>query len=358
MLRKALESLPKTLEETYARILANIDEKHRQYAIRILQFLTYSERPLTIHEVVDLIVVEPNGSVPFDPKLRLPKPREIMKICSSLVTLVTRKSDGPVETTMELQLAHFSVQQYLSSGQLTESFPKAITGVGVIFQEDLKQCTARGFITRVCLAYLCQLDGQCSADEIRSEFPLAQYSAQYWMDHAKPAEADKDVQERILNFLLQQQQAYAVWGELYDPDSPASENPRAFGIMATPLYYASLAGLHFTVELLLEKGANVNARGGDYGNALQAASARGHNEVVQLLLEKGATVNAEGGKYGNALYAASAEGENGIVQQLLAKGAKVNAQGGHYGNALYAACDGGHNEIARLLLEKGANVNA
>jgi hypothetical protein len=52
MLRKALESLPKTLEETYARILANIDEKHRQYAIRILQFLTYSERLLTIHEVV------------------------------------------------------------------------------------------------------------------------------------------------------------------------------------------------------------------------------------------------------------------------------------------------------------------
>ncbi|KAH1416219.1 hypothetical protein KXW31_004599 [Aspergillus fumigatus] len=358
MLRKALESLPKTLEETYARILANINEKHRQYAIRILQFLTYSERPLTIHEAVDLIVVEPNGSPPFDPKLRMPIPREIMKICPSLVSLVTRQSGDPVETTMELQLAHFSVQQYLSSEQVRESFPKAMTGVGVIFHEGLKQYTARVFITRVCLAYLCQLDEQCSADEIRSKFPLAQYSAQYWMDHAKPAEADKDVQDRILNFLLQQRQAYTVWGILYDPDQPYTKNPRAFRIMATAIYYAALAGLRYTVEMLLEKGANVNAEGGYDGTALQAASAGGHHNVVQLLLAKGANVNAQGGYDGNALYAASAGGCNDIVQLLLEKGANVNAQGGFYGNALQTASARGHDDIVQLLLAKGANVNA
>ncbi|GFG10695.1 Pfs, NACHT and ankyrin domain protein [Aspergillus udagawae] len=108
------------------------------------------------------------------------------------------------------------------------------------------------------------------------------------MDHAKPAEADKDIQDRILNFLLLQQQAYAVWGVLFDPDWPRDENPRTYGRMATPIYYASLAGLLYTVEMLLAKGANVNAQGGHYGNALQAASAGGHHEIVQLLLEKGA----------------------------------------------------------------------
>jgi ankyrin repeat protein len=41
------------------------------------------------------------------------------------------------------------------------------------------------------------------------------------------------------------------------------------------------------VTLLLEKGADVNAQGGDYGNALHAASNRGHDSVVTLLLEKG-----------------------------------------------------------------------
>jgi hypothetical protein len=44
--------------------------------------------------------------------------------------------------------------------------------------------------------------------------------------------------------------------------------------------------------MLLDKGADVNAQGGDYGNALQAASAGGHEAVVKLLLDKGADVNA------------------------------------------------------------------
>ena len=57
-----------------------------------------------------------------------------------------------------------------------------------------------------------------------------------------------------------------------------------------------IGGHEAVVRLLLEKGANVNAEGGKYGNALQAASFGGHEAVVRLLLEKGANVNAEGGQ--------------------------------------------------------------
>ncbi len=39
----------------------------------------------------------------------------------------------------------------------------------------------------------------------------------------------------------------------------------------------------------------MNAEGGAYGNALQAASLGGHINIVELLLENGANVNAEGG---------------------------------------------------------------
>ena len=41
------------------------------------------------------------------------------------------------------------------------------------------------------------------------------------------------------------------------------------------------------VRLLMEKGAKINAQGGYFGNALQAASRDGHEAVVRLLLEKG-----------------------------------------------------------------------
>jgi len=47
------------------------------------------------------------------------------------------------------------------------------------------------------------------------------------------------------------------------------------------------------MNLLLEKGADVNAQGGHYGNALQAAASEGHGMIVNLLLEKGADVNAQ-----------------------------------------------------------------
>jgi hypothetical protein len=71
----------------------------------------------------------------------------------------------------------------------------------------------------------------------------------------------------------------------------------------------------------VDKGANVHAQGGGYGNALQAASAQGHKEVAMLLLDKGANVHAQGGGYGNALQAASAQGHKEVAALLLDKGA-------------------------------------
>jgi ankyrin repeat protein len=44
------------------------------------------------------------------------------------------------------------------------------------------------------------------------------------------------------------------------------------------------------VGLLLEKGADVNAHGGQYGNALNAAISWGHKAVVCLLVKKGAVM--------------------------------------------------------------------
>jgi ankyrin repeat protein len=88
------------------------------------------------------------------------------------------------------------------------------------------------------------------------------------------------------------------------------------------------------VKLLVDKGADVNAQGGEYGNALQAASYEGHEAVVRLLLDKGANVNAQGGGYSNGLQAASCRGHEAVVRLLVDKGADVNAQGGEYGNAL------------------------
>lgn len=42
------------------------------------------------------------------------------------------------------------------------------------------------------------------------------------------------------------------------------------------------------MQLLLERGADVNAQSGFFGNALQAARFEGHEDIVEMLLQYGA----------------------------------------------------------------------
>lgn len=124
------------------------------------------------------------------------------------------------------------------------------------------------------------------------------------------------------------------------------------------LLLGALGGSVSVAEDLLKKGADVNATGGFYGNALQAASSLGDEPVVRLLLDKRAGVNTVGGLYGRALRVASYAGKKSVVPLLLDKGADVNAPGGRYGSALSASLFSGKDSVVQLLLEEGADVNA
>lgn len=123
------------------------------------------------------------------------------------------------------------------------------------------------------------------------------------------------------------------------------------------LMLASYRGHEKSVRLLLDNGADVNAQGGGYGNALQEAVSGGHEKVIQLLLNSGADVNAQGGYYGNALQAAACCCSDQIVQLLLDHGANVNAQGGFYGNALQAAKSRDLVRTMEILIDRGADAN-
>tara|TARA_R110002003_G_scaffold37_3_gene2136 strand:- start:1533 stop:1907 length:375 start_codon:yes stop_codon:yes gene_type:complete len=69
------------------------------------------------------------------------------------------------------------------------------------------------------------------------------------------------------------------------------------------LLWAAQHGQEATVQKPLGERADVNANGGQYGNALQATAQGGDEQVVKLLLDKGTDVNAHGGHYSNALQA-------------------------------------------------------
>ena len=62
---------------------------------------------------------------------------------------------------------------------------------------------------------------------------------------------------------------------------------------ATALIWAAYQGHAEVVELLLMKGANVNARDKDGTTALMCAARRGYIEITELLLNYGINVNAK-----------------------------------------------------------------
>ncbi len=114
MMEEALRNLPPTLDKTYERILESIHESHRRYAQKLLQWLSFSARPLQIKELTEVLVIDFVEEQPiYDTKHRLRNPRDILTICSSLVSSPT-SDDG------EIRLAHFSVREYLISTRITE----------------------------------------------------------------------------------------------------------------------------------------------------------------------------------------------------------------------------------------------
>lgn len=345
MLRKTLATLPPTLDQTYDCILSAISEEDSDYAMRILQWLAFSERPLSVEEIAEVVALDTAREPAFDRDEVLEDPLEVLNICSSLVTVTV------VMTRHIVALAHYSVQEYLVSYRIKQGPAK---------QYAMEEVECQTSITKGCLKYLAQLQ-QPLSESILQASALAKYVARFWSVHLrKTANEMEELSHLALDLLLADKAAYFTWLQLSNPDWPEDKPnlKKVVGSVAAPIYYAALLDLSTITKMLLDQSIDINAQGGEFGNALQAASQAGHERLVGILLDNKTTnVNARGGYYGNALQAASFEGHEQIVQMLLSN-ADVNAQGGPYGNALQAASLGGHERIVKLLLDKNASINA
>ena len=112
------------------------------------------------------------------------------------------------------------------------------------------------------------------------------------------------------------------------------------------------------MKLLLEKGAEIEAKDNDGNTPLHSASIREHLEVVKLLLEKGADVNAKSNAGQTPLHSASMDEYTEVMKLLLERGSDVNAKDHDGRTPLHEASRHGHPEAMKLFLEKGVDVNA
>ena len=125
----------------------------------------------------------------------------------------------------------------------------------------------------------------------------------------------------------------------------------------TPLMYAAAAGSTEAMKLLLDRGANPNAKNAFGATALMWAS--GDIDKVRLLLSKGANVNARS-DFGRTplMLAALHDGSFEIAKLLIDKGADVSACDKTKFCVLEAAAQGNDTSTVRLILARGGDVKA
>jgi ankyrin repeat protein len=160
--------------------------------------------------------------------------------------------------------------------------------------------------------------------------------------------------ETVLHFAAMHSKTYAVQILI---EKGASVNAVTTNNQ-TPLHWASKRGNLETVALLIEKGASVNAVSNDNKTPLHWASGFGNLETVELLIEKGAYVNAVTTDNQTPLHWASERGNLETVALLIEKGASVNAVTNYNKTPLHCASGFGNLQTVALLIEKGASVNA
>jgi hypothetical protein len=350
--RRILEELPDSLDETYERILREIRKPNQGYAHRLLQCLVVASRPLEVKELAEVLAFDFNtGGMPkLNPGWRWEDQEEaVMSACSSLVAIV---KDGDSRV---VQFSHFSVKEFLTADRLAEP-------IRDVTRYHIRLEAAHTILAQACLGVLLRLDDRVDRDSIKG-FPLARYAAQYWPTHARVENVSSCVKDGMECLFDEEKRHFSTWLWIYIEDREAQgdnsmSTERPVKPEAVPLYYAARLGFRDLAEHLIAKHPeHVNARGGDEVTPMHAAASAGHANILSLLNDHGADLNGRG-KYGDLLlHRASENAKLEAGQFILDRGADIDARGGFDDTALGCAAFQGHVEFARMLLERGALVD-
>ncbi|KAK3690297.1 hypothetical protein B0T22DRAFT_441706 [Podospora appendiculata] len=309
-IKKTLATLPKTLDETYERLLAGIYENHAEEAQAILIWIVFSECPLTLQEVAETAVLRP-GVIQVDPDDRLYDPSEVLRIFGSLLCIrdsqrLTRY--GTYEKFEAVQFPHFSVKEYLMSGRST--LFQTMTDLVPDPDEYIGDC---------CVSSLISLDQTGFSGDIVScieKNPILRYAAKHWPTHVKRAEATtmtngvvnkSPLLARVLELFDEHRNLFLNWLYIYKATcslatyqsmrfdlfhGPVS-GPGAVGSLkaevASPLSYACYLGLYSVARCLVDSGSSIHRGSFYYSGGWQ-------REIIETTNPQLSTGSAESGR--------------------------------------------------------------
>uniref|UniRef100_A0A8C4T2E6 Uncharacterized protein n=1 Tax=Erpetoichthys calabaricus TaxID=27687 RepID=A0A8C4T2E6_ERPCA len=137
-----------------------------------------------------------------------------------------------------------------------------------------------------------------------------------------------------------------------------ASHPREGNVLASANPFdAAAAGDLASLEKALQD-RDVHATNSSGETLLHIAAARGHLAAVQLLLSRGANVNAKDKHSSCPLHLAASGGQSAMVQLLLKNQADPNAVNKEKKMPLHMAATAGHPEVVSLLLTSKARPGA
>jgi len=351
-IRRALADLPETLDETYQRALGEINKAEWEVAHRLFQFLAVASRPLRVEELAELLAFDfEAGPIPkFHENWRLEDPVDaVLSACSSLLAVVDVKG-SPV-----VQFSHFSVKEFLTSARLAEG------NVIILRRYHISMTAAHTLAAQACLGILLHLDNDVVTRDSLEDYPLAEYAAEHWVDHARFEDVSRNVGDGMKKLFDPSKPHLSVSLWIHNPIFPQNERAkRPLPPPGSPLHYAASWGLHSIVTfLVIGHLQDVHSRSLiDNATPLHLASRYGHIKVTRFLLERGADLTAQNKGRETPLHVASREGQVEVARMLLEHGADLTAQNEDWEVPLHVASRDGQVEVARMLLEHGAALTA
>jgi len=367
--RRTLDELPESLDETYERVLKEIKKPNRDHARRLLQCLVVAIRPLRVDELAEVLAVDfddADGIPKLNPIWRWEDEEQaLLASCSSLIAIVESGESRVV------QFSHFSVREFLTSTRLA-------TSSGDVLRYHVALEPAHTILAQACMSILLRSDdrNEQSGDGVGNNSPLALYAAEHWVAHAQFEHVPSYLRKSMESLFDLDKPYFAAWLELYDIDTPSSSISTFYLFTpynsekrrASPLYYAAPCGFQDLVRNLIAKYLqHVNASGGTYLTPLVAALAGKHFQTAELLSLSGADPNVRCYKRNTPLHSVAWYGDVEMVQVLLNLEADVNI--GNNGGmsplnnlSLDPISGTDHRQslanVARILLDHGADVNA
>jgi ankyrin repeat protein len=323
-IQRALKELPQGLDETYERILRNIDPIYQTRVASCLQWLASAHPMLTIHQLAEVFVLRPAHDTIIDEDERIFDPDDLLTWLHSLV-IVEQWSHGS-SNIKSVRLSHYSIKEYLTSNRICEDLAPVFA-----FTDD----SACLWIARSSLAYVLHTGVTCRIAEITEKYfapangdhrgTLRWYTARYWPKHLEKVPRKlwpADLVEMAKSALSAQSQGLVI------TLLPRHLRLNISETLQHPYIFTVLAGYSQLTELILSNDLSTSRylTQKEMNTMLMAAVWAGSKERVSALLGRGAGVSGEGNDSHLLCRLAAYTGRPDIAKILLESCADMHTQ--------------------------------